>query len=989
MVLYKRKPVTLIPHPPIVNDAAEVWVVDATGEVFTEYEKYLKRFVPSVVTIDAHSNISPDTTIFIRQAAHDKIPRLARLTLKQKKFTDAVNGKSGLTYADAIASENHSAEAIDDIFPRKLREPILRKVQFSTTSRMDELVNIIYDEFKHEYFPGEHVIVTLDNSEAMPGLIREKARFPQIKGPDGQIQRHAFSRYFVRIEEINAEEAILDSKHLRRDRKVFTKLNLRAFLKKSLAREAWNGAPWLVNENLALRYRLPMEIPHHLMKEAQSLLKSQQTHLPKPRQRRSIKNMTPEEQHQFRLEQQARGRQPNGHGPHPHGPQHAGPPPGYMLPSMPVRPPPPPVIKYPIEDTDISPKNNGVVRPPLKALPEIDMSTVGALLEVWNTLNVQAEVYVLDSFTFDDFVAAMRFQHADIKCELLEEMFCAVLKQLVTAQGTIEAELLRSLVLNEDETPDESTEATPNESKASTPAVDDVPARSTRSRLSQVENAQQATPEPLIPHKAKEVLQGFDWKSALALREVEDGGWQMILLAVLYQLSRVPSQSESCDRVLAFLAPLDEPISEDPKELVRTRFVHMEVGLRIAALQAITLLSVTTKTLKKFLEQCSEDQTDVRKKKLELQRERKTAIEELTNKERERSALAPITLPPSPTVEIPADADTVMDTTEGSIAPNGAGSSEPEEDAPTANRSLRRSNNDRKRKRDEETARRNAEEQKRKQAAALEEKKKKQYAALVRDCELLKERIMDLEARIADCDDDLREADVQRTKLLGKDRFCNRYYWFERNGQPFGGLPSSSTSTRGYANGRIWVQGPDDLEREGFIDLPKDLQAVYRAHWGMTVPERRKQEEGLTSLADAHEWGFYETPDELDSLIGWLDDRGEREKKLRREFFEWREKITTYMRAYKSYNDNEAARRLEAEEEPKKGIATRRQTQESEITAKERCMDWRNTMVMDEQKRLHSVNPVKKPTRKEAAAAAKAAAPSAMIGRSGKPLTRQ
>ncbi|KAK6396902.1 hypothetical protein LTR95_019509, partial [Oleoguttula sp. CCFEE 5521] len=194
MVLYKRKPVALIPHPPIVNDAAEVWVVDSTGEVFTEYEKYLKR-----------------------QAALITIAQLAGLTSKQKKFTDAVNGKSGLTYADAIASENQSAEAIDDIFPRKLREPILRKVQFSTTSRMDELVNIIYDEFKHEYFPGEHVIVTLDNSEAMPGLIREKARFPQIKGPDGQIQRHAFSRYFVRIEEINAEEAILDSKHLRRD----------------------------------------------------------------------------------------------------------------------------------------------------------------------------------------------------------------------------------------------------------------------------------------------------------------------------------------------------------------------------------------------------------------------------------------------------------------------------------------------------------------------------------------------------------------------------------------------------------------------------------------------------------------------------------------------------------------------------------------------------------------------------------------------------
>nr|OQO30235.1 hypothetical protein B0A51_01383 [Rachicladosporium sp. CCFEE 5018] len=145
MVLYKRKPVALIPHPPIVNDAAEVWVVDATGEVFTEYEKYLKRYD------------------YLHQASHSRYNLF-------EKFTDAVNGKSNLTYADAIASENHSAEAIDDIFPRKLREPILRKVQFSTTSRMDELVNIIYDEFKHEYFPGEHVIVTLENSEAMPGF---------------------------------------------------------------------------------------------------------------------------------------------------------------------------------------------------------------------------------------------------------------------------------------------------------------------------------------------------------------------------------------------------------------------------------------------------------------------------------------------------------------------------------------------------------------------------------------------------------------------------------------------------------------------------------------------------------------------------------------------------------------------------------------------------------------------------------------------------
>jgi hypothetical protein len=33
------------------------------------------------------------------------IDKQRRLTNYQKKFTDAINGKSGLTYADAVASE--------------------------------------------------------------------------------------------------------------------------------------------------------------------------------------------------------------------------------------------------------------------------------------------------------------------------------------------------------------------------------------------------------------------------------------------------------------------------------------------------------------------------------------------------------------------------------------------------------------------------------------------------------------------------------------------------------------------------------------------------------------------------------------------------------------------------------------------------------------------------------------------------------------------
>lgn len=92
-----------------------------------------------------------------------------------------------------------------------------------------------------------------------------------IRGPNGEVQRAAFSRYFIRLHTTDEEEALLDDKHVRRDRKIFTKQNLRAFLKHSLQREAWIGAPWLVKEHLAIQYRLPMEIPAHLLQDAKLL----------------------------------------------------------------------------------------------------------------------------------------------------------------------------------------------------------------------------------------------------------------------------------------------------------------------------------------------------------------------------------------------------------------------------------------------------------------------------------------------------------------------------------------------------------------------------------------------------------------------------------------------------------------------------------------------------------------------------------------------
>lgn len=868
-------------------------------------------------------------------------------------------------------------------------------------------------------------------TEHCTGIIQEKAKFPMIRGPNGEVQREAFSRYFIRLQD-STQESLVDGKHVRRDRKVFTKQNLRAFLKHSLQRETWIGAPWLVKEHLAIHYRLPMEIPAHLLQDAQLLankvpetescechfrmvadrLQQQMLQVKQPRKR--TKNFSQDElnrqQHEelMRRQMQQVSTTPDGqlrsvsdtlqqpgaqlHDPqHPHNNRIA-------IPTVPkVVPPPPP--KYPMEDLDLPPKHNKVTRPELQfftpemsryvldgrktSIDGIEMSSMGMLLEVWNTLNVQAEVYVLDSFVFDDFVDAMNYHAPEPPCELLNEVHCAVLKLLVDDKGklTLSKGALPEMVV---ESEDESEEEAMDESEMSTP-LPDAPARSTRSRLSHMEVPVSPSLGPEKTNRASEMLADRDWITRLAARDFEDGGWQVILVGVLHQLSQSPVYKTRCDQVLAWLAPIDDDAT---RETARSQYTAMDVNLRISALQMITILSIATPDVKTFLEACSDDMTDVRKRKIEFQRLRKAAIEELQVKDRERRILLPDNMAPDSPEEDNLDPAGNSDT-DDVVEVHMANSSDAEDEAPINGRSLRRGN-DRKRKREEEAARAAEEKKKKAELAKQHPKQSKEFKKLLVEIAELNKQILDHEEKIRECDNDLREANVQRTKVLGKDRYCNRYYWFERNGQPFGGLPRSTTAHYGYANGRLWVQGPDDMEREGFIDRDPEEQKRYKQQFGQTVSERRSEEEGRTSLQSAQEWGFYDDKDRLDNLIAWLDERGEREKKLRRELVEWRDTIAQYMEAHKKFKDEEAARKLEAEEEgaSTSRISTRHKVAEEQWGERERCLKWRNSMAVEQIGHPHSeVAVARRPTKQRVQLRQKGVA--VPVNRLGKPVTRQ
>lgn len=105
----------------------QVWVVPETNEVFTKYEPYLQR-------MDFY---------------------------KQRRFICEITGHSGLTFFEALKSEVRDgspglsvsrflhtknnrcqmdeSREVNSSFPEALKEPILRRIQFSTVSRVDNL----------------------------------------------------------------------------------------------------------------------------------------------------------------------------------------------------------------------------------------------------------------------------------------------------------------------------------------------------------------------------------------------------------------------------------------------------------------------------------------------------------------------------------------------------------------------------------------------------------------------------------------------------------------------------------------------------------------------------------------------------------------------------------------------------------------------------------------------------------------------------------
>ena len=520
----------------------------------------------------------------------------------------------------------------------------------------------------------------LDSGERLEGNVREKAKFLGKTREDGSTR--SFTRYNVSLTGRPDEEALVDDEHIFRDRRVFTKQRLRSFLKNTLHREAWNGAPWLVKEHIAADYHINTKVPYEITQEHQQAqrkavlaakksrfegmlmdLPSNHGKLPtlKPKGRKNGRVQSEQfavDEYQRALEAHPEFQQLVSRGQQVHFARVKGQagfmvPQGHFMPlaakpshAMKPPPPPPPPPKYPIEDLELAPID-AANRPPLKFLSYdnasahqstngepsehgIRMASVGCLLETWMTLNVFCQVFELDSFTFDDYIDALNFSAEGLHCELLVEIHCAILKKLVNDINDKNGQVQISLPEAQYSDSEESSLAAPSSEPLSSGPKVLVPARSTRSSLrkswlgdANPESSTIATSLKL--HRGAEVdqyVKSYDWKARLRKRDLGDGKWILVIVGLLNQLAGDPQEKPVCDLLLSKLAP---PDLEATPETVMSQYTFLEINVRVLIVQLLCKLVIGTRAIRDYMEDCTKHMTDLRKEKVDYQRNRKNA----------------------------------------------------------------------------------------------------------------------------------------------------------------------------------------------------------------------------------------------------------------------------------------------------------------------------------------------------------------------------
>ncbi|KAJ6814533.1 DDT domain-containing protein [Iris pallida] len=349
MPLLKRKAFCLLDPPKDLDPDQKIWQIRFTKEVFTDYQEYLER-----------------VNLF-----------------RKRVWTCNSTGRMHLTYEEALVSEREAREKIMQI-PQDFSALVLKMVQFSML-KMNDLVTEIVEKLRDTFTQGEELNGKLENSgrrcKIMKVLVRNGRTCYEV-GWLGE-SREAMST------------TIEEKDKLARQKLPFSKGLLKLFIKES----TFQNSPWLVHNNLAKEYGIPIEPPKELREKIannQEMMAAKKKRINPKDGESTTENVTKKTKSGGCMEDQL----------------------CYQ-------------VKYPIEDSLVKPSADDPVFT-LRPVPSINfvvpMENVGNLLMVWDFLSCFGKVLRLSPFSLDDFEDAITYES---DTNLVAEVHTSILSLLI------------------------------------------------------------------------------------------------------------------------------------------------------------------------------------------------------------------------------------------------------------------------------------------------------------------------------------------------------------------------------------------------------------------------------------------------------------------------------------------------------------------------------------------------------------------------------
>lgn len=106
----------------------QVWVIPESNEVFTSYEPYLQRM-----------DFYKQRRFICEITGHSGLTFFEALTSEVRDGSPGLSVSRFLMTKNLLPSQMDESREVNSSFPEALKEPILRRIQFSTVSRVDNL----------------------------------------------------------------------------------------------------------------------------------------------------------------------------------------------------------------------------------------------------------------------------------------------------------------------------------------------------------------------------------------------------------------------------------------------------------------------------------------------------------------------------------------------------------------------------------------------------------------------------------------------------------------------------------------------------------------------------------------------------------------------------------------------------------------------------------------------------------------------------------